>query len=183
MAKLPLNLTKSLKALKEASASAAESASIVLAGDQALVERARERFAQGGAVPSSHAGSLSGPAGVAPAPDEVLVVLTTPDKEAEVEASLAAVAAKGPVIVAVDGGPGTRNQGQLSGRRHRPAVVLRQRRRLGSPVLAVRGGRGGQGDRVGPAVPRRAARSRPPADSPHFGAERLHRPRLLRPRL
>ena len=116
MAKLPFNLTKSLKALREASASAAESASIVLAGDQALVERARERFAQGGTAPSSHAGSLGGPAGVAPAPGELLVVFTTLDKEPEVEASLAAVAAKGPVIVAVDGGPGTRSKaGYLAG--------------------------------------------------------------------
>ncbi len=108
MAKLSLNLTKSLKALRESSASAAESASIVLAGDQALIERARERFAQSGAAPSSHAGPLGGPAGVAPAPGELLVVLTTSDQAAEVEASVADLAAQGPVIVAVDGGPGTR---------------------------------------------------------------------------
>ncbi len=116
MAKLPLNLTKSLKAMREASASAAESASILLAGDQALVERAKERFAEGGTVPSSLTGSLSGPAGVAPAPGELLVVFTTPDKESDVEASLAALAAKGPVIVAVDEGPGTRHKaGYLAG--------------------------------------------------------------------
>lgn len=110
MAKLPLNLTKSLKALRQASASAAEPASIILAGGQALVERAREQFSQGGTVPSSHAGPLSGPAGVAPSPGELLIVLTTPDKEAEVQASLGALAAKGPIILAVDGGPGTRNK-------------------------------------------------------------------------
>ena len=52
MAKLPFNLTKSLKALREASASAGEPASIVLAGDQALVERAREQFSVGGTVPA-----------------------------------------------------------------------------------------------------------------------------------
>ena len=115
MAKLSLNIAKSLKALREASASAGEYASIVLAGDQALVERARERFAQGGTAPSSDAGSLSGPAGVAPAPG-LLVVLTTPGEESEVVASLAAAAAKGPVIVAVDGGPGTRSKaGYLAG--------------------------------------------------------------------
>jgi hypothetical protein len=105
-----LNLTKSLKALREASAGAAESASILLAGEEALVQRAREQFSQGGAVPpSGHAGPLSGPGGVAQSPDEVLVVLTTSDKEAEVRASLGA-AARGPVILAVDGGPGTRNK-------------------------------------------------------------------------
>ena len=115
MAKLSLNIAKSLKALREASASAGEYASIVLAGDQALVERARERFARGGTAPSSDAGSLSGPAGVAPAPG-LLVVLTTPGEESEVVASLAAAAAKGPVIVAVDGGPGTRSKaGYLAG--------------------------------------------------------------------
>jgi len=110
VAKLPFDLAKSLRALKDASASAAESASIVLAGDQVLVERARERFAQGGTAPSSHTGSLSGPTGVAPAPGELLIVFTTPDEQADVEASLAAVAGKGPVIVAVDGGPGTRHK-------------------------------------------------------------------------
>lgn len=115
MAKLSLNIAKSLKALREASASAGEYASIVLAGDQALVERARERFAQGGTAPSGDVGSLSGPAGVAPAPG-LLVVLTTPGEESEVVASLAAAAAKGPVIVAVDGGPGTRSKaGYLAG--------------------------------------------------------------------
>ena len=74
MAKLPLNLAKSLKALKEASASAAESASITLAGEQALVERARERFAAGGTVPSTYVGPLSGRAGAAPSRGEVLVI-------------------------------------------------------------------------------------------------------------
>ena len=39
-----MNLTKTLGALKEASASADETASITLAGDQALVERARREL-------------------------------------------------------------------------------------------------------------------------------------------
>ncbi len=110
MAKLPLNLTKSLKALREASANATEYASIVLAGDQALVERARERFAQGGTVPSTFVGDLAGPAGAASTPGELLLVLTTPAREAEIVASLGAVAAKGSVILAVDGGPDARNR-------------------------------------------------------------------------
>jgi uncharacterized protein (DUF697 family) len=110
VAKVPFNLTKSLKAVREASASAAEFASILLAGDQALVERAQERFAAGGTVPASHSGPLGDPASIGQAPNELLIVLTTPDKEREVEASFAAVAAKGPVIVAVDEGPGTRHK-------------------------------------------------------------------------
>ena len=125
MAKLPLNLGKSLKAFREASANAEESASIVLAGDAALVERAKQRFAEGGTVPSSHIGPLGGPAGVAPARGDVLVVLTSPDKEAEVEASLGGVVAKGSVIVAVDQGPGTRAKASLSAGWHGEAGVLR----------------------------------------------------------
>jgi uncharacterized protein (DUF697 family) len=116
VAKLPLNLGKSLKALRDASANAEEPASILLAGDEALVQRAKERFSEGGTVPASHTGPLGGPAGVAPARGDVLVVLTTPDKEAEVEASLAGVVAKGSVIVAVDEGPGARvKAGLLAG--------------------------------------------------------------------
>jgi uncharacterized protein (DUF697 family) len=110
VAKLPLNLTKSLKALREVSANAAEYASIVLAGDQALVERARERFSEGGAVPSTLVGVLGGPAGATPAPGELLLVLTGPERAAEIEASLGAVAAKGSVILAVEGGPDARNK-------------------------------------------------------------------------
>jgi uncharacterized protein (DUF697 family) len=110
VAKLPLNLAQSLNALREASASVSEPASIRLAGDQALVERARELFSQGGTVPSSYVGSLGGPAGAALAPGEVLVVLTTPEGEAEAVAALGAPAPKGSVILAVDGGPGTKNR-------------------------------------------------------------------------
>jgi uncharacterized protein (DUF697 family) len=111
VATLPLNLAKSLTALKEASARAAEPASIVLAGDQALVALAQEKFAAGGTVPTvSSLDAFSGPAGTAGVGADVLVVLTTPEKEAQIEAALGSAVAKDSVIVAVDEGPGTRNR-------------------------------------------------------------------------
>jgi uncharacterized protein (DUF697 family) len=107
--KLPLNLSKSLKAFKDASVGATEPASVVLAGDPALVEAAKERFAEGGMIPASLADtSAASLAAVVSAPDELLVVLTTPDKEAGVEASLGYSLARGSVIVAVDEGPGVK---------------------------------------------------------------------------
>jgi len=109
VAKLPLNLSKSLKAFKEASIGATRSASIVLAGDQALVEAAKERFAEGGLVPASRTDtSAGGLAAVVSSPDDLLVLLTTPDKEAGIVDSLGYLVTRGSVIVAVDEGPGTR---------------------------------------------------------------------------
>ncbi len=106
MAKLPLNLSKSLKAFKDASAGATRSVSIVLAGDAAMVETAKVRFAAGGMIPASLADtSATSLAAVISAPDELLVILTTPDKEAGIEAALGYSLARGSVVVAVDGGP------------------------------------------------------------------------------
>lgn len=109
MAKLPLNLTKTLKALKEASATADGPASIVLAGDKALVERAREEFSTGGTAPAvATTDAFNGPAGFAAGSGEVLVILATAEQEAQAEALVGRVAAKRSAIVAVDEGPGTR---------------------------------------------------------------------------
>ena len=108
MAKLPLNLTKSLKALKDASANAGEAASIVLAGDKALVERAREEFSVGGTIPAiATTEAFNGPRGFAAGAGEVLVVLATAEQEAQAEALLTRVTAKKSVVLAVDEGEGT----------------------------------------------------------------------------
>ena len=108
MAKLPLNLTKSLKALKDASATAAESASIILAGDKALVERARDEFSVGGTTPAiATTEAFGGPNGFAAGAGEILVVLATAGQEAQAEALLSRVAAKKSVVLAVDEGEGT----------------------------------------------------------------------------
>ena len=109
MVKLPLNLTKSFGALKEASAIADEPASIVLAGDKALIERAREEFSAGGIMPAvATTDAFNGPAGFATGPGELLVVLATADQEAQAEALLGRVTTKKSIIVAVDQGEGTR---------------------------------------------------------------------------
>ena len=105
MAKLPLNLTKSLKAMWDASGNANESGSIVLAGDQALVELAKAHFSVGGTIPASLTGPVGGPGGAGLAAGEVLVVFATRGEEAEARASLDTVAAKESVILAVDEGP------------------------------------------------------------------------------
>ncbi len=107
MAKLPLNLIKSITALWEAHASVGQTATIVLAGDDALVERVRQKFAEGGTVPSTATiDALGGPAGIGAG--DLLVVLTTPEKEAQARASLGGAVASGSVILAVDEGPGAK---------------------------------------------------------------------------
>jgi uncharacterized protein (DUF697 family) len=108
LAKLPLNLTKSLKALKDASETAAEQASIVLAGDKALVERAREEFSVGGTIPAiATTEAFNGPRGFAAAAGEILVILATAAQEAQAEALLGRITSKKSVILAVDEGVGT----------------------------------------------------------------------------
>jgi uncharacterized protein (DUF697 family) len=107
--KLPLNLTKTLKALKEASATADEPASIVLAGDKALIERAREEFSAGGTFPAvATTDAFNGPGGFAAGSGELLVVLAAADQEAQAEALLERVTTKKSIILAVDQGEGTR---------------------------------------------------------------------------
>ena len=85
MAKLPFNLTKTLNALREASADAQETASVTLAGDQAMVERAREEFSVGGTIPAiATREAFSGPSPFATGSGELLVVFVKPDQETEV---------------------------------------------------------------------------------------------------
>ncbi len=115
MAKLPLNLTKTLGALREAAASSDETASLTLAGDQALVERAREQFAAGGTIPGvATREAFGGPAPFAAGTGELLVVFTTPEQEEEVETFLGRTVSRKSVIIAVDEGPGTRPKASLT---------------------------------------------------------------------
>jgi uncharacterized protein (DUF697 family) len=104
VAKLPLNLSKALDAWKEVSAKAEQSASVVLAGDTRLVELAQHQFSVGGTVPATWVGPLSELSGWSSVPGEVLVVLVSAEREAEVFAALGQAAPKGGVIVAVDEG-------------------------------------------------------------------------------
>jgi uncharacterized protein (DUF697 family) len=104
VARLPLNLSKTIRALKEVSANANEPASLVLAGEPALVERAKEQFAAGGTVPAARAEGLNGLQGISPAPGEVVVALVTLAQEAEAEALLGGPVRRGSVILAVDEG-------------------------------------------------------------------------------
>jgi uncharacterized protein (DUF697 family) len=115
VAKLPFNLTKSLKALKEASAGVDQAASIVLAGEQALVERAREEFSAGGAVPAvATREAFSGPSPFAAGSGELLVVFVTAEQEAEVETFLARTVPKKSAVLVVDGGLGTPPKASLT---------------------------------------------------------------------
>ena len=115
MAKLPFNLTRTLKTLREASADAQESASITLAGDQALVERAREEFSAGGTIPAiATREAFSGPSPFATGSGELLVVFVKPEQQAEVEAFLARAVGQKSVVLVVDQGPGTRPRASLT---------------------------------------------------------------------
>jgi uncharacterized protein (DUF697 family) len=106
VATLPLNLTRSLRALREASANASEPASIVLAGDPALIQLVREKFAVDGAVPSIVSlDTFSGPR-----PGELLVVLASAAGEPQARTQVDRIPFPGSIILAVDEGPGTRNK-------------------------------------------------------------------------
>jgi uncharacterized protein (DUF697 family) len=108
VAKLPLSLGRSLTAISDARDTVSKPASIVLSGDDALVQRARDKFSEGGTIPSTVTiDAFSGPAGAAAGAGDLLVVLTTPEKEAQVRASLGSAVRTGSVILAVDQGPGT----------------------------------------------------------------------------
>lgn len=115
MAKLPFDLTKTLGALREASASADEVATITLAGEPSLVERAREEFAVGGTVPGvATREAFSGPAPFAAGSGELLVVFVKPEQEEEVEAFLARTVSRRSVILAVDEGGEARPRAGLT---------------------------------------------------------------------
>ena len=115
MAKLPFNLTKTLNALREASADAQETASVTLAGDQAMVERAREEFSVGGTIPAiATREAFSGPSPFATGSGELLVVFVKPDQETEVETFLARSVGQKSVVLVVDQGVGTRPKAGLT---------------------------------------------------------------------
>ncbi len=115
MAKLPLNLSKIVNALKEASASAEESASIVLAGEQALVERARDEFSAGGTIPAiATKEAFTGPTPFATGSGELLVVFVKPEQEAEIESFLSRTVSRTSAILVVDQGPGTGPKASLT---------------------------------------------------------------------
>jgi uncharacterized protein (DUF697 family) len=104
VAKLPLNLSKTLEALREASSRAGQHASILLAGDEALVERARQEFSVDGMAPGVQAGLPSALHELAEIPGEVLVVLVAPEREAQAVAALGDRVPKKGVVLAVDEG-------------------------------------------------------------------------------
>jgi uncharacterized protein (DUF697 family) len=102
--------------LREASASADEVASITLAGDQSLVERAREEFAVGGTMPAvATRDAFTGPTPFAAGTGELLVVFVKPEQEEEVETFLARTVAHKSVILVVDEGPDTRPRAGVTG--------------------------------------------------------------------
>jgi uncharacterized protein (DUF697 family) len=106
VATLPLNLSKTLQALREASAQAGQHASLLLAGDAALVERAKREFSAGESVPDVQVGLPSTLSDTARLPGEVVVVLVAPEREAQAIAALGDKVPKKAVILAVDEGDG-----------------------------------------------------------------------------
>jgi uncharacterized protein (DUF697 family) len=115
VAKLPFDLKKTLGALREASASAEEVAAITLAGDQSLVERAREEFAVGGAIPGvATREAFSGPTPFTAGSGELLVVFIKPEQEEEVETFLSRTVSHKAVILVVDEGPDARPRAGLT---------------------------------------------------------------------
>ena len=118
MAKLPLNLSKTIEAWKEASTRTEQSAGIVLAGDDRLVQLAQERFSTGGTVPATWVGSLLELPESFSGPGEVLLVLVNPVAEAEALEAVMRLASKGGAVVAVEEGE------QAEGRVTHPGLGL-----------------------------------------------------------
>jgi len=104
VAKLPLNLSKTIEAWKEASTRTEQAAGIVLAGDDRLVELAQHRFSSGGTVPTTWVGPLGELPGSLPGPGEVLLLLVTPVAEAEALEAMARLTPKTGAVIAVEEG-------------------------------------------------------------------------------
>jgi uncharacterized protein (DUF697 family) len=117
VAKLPLNLSKALDAWKEVSAKADRPASVVLAGDERLVGLARDHFSVGGTVPATWVGPLSELSGWSSVPGEVLLVLVSAEREAEVTEALGRADPKGGAVVAVDEGSAATGKTTRPGKR------------------------------------------------------------------
>lgn len=101
MAKLPVNLSKAAKAWKEVASNSDQAATLVLAGNAELVAMAQAKFSVGGTVPATWVGPLSDVARVAPAADEILLILVEPADEPQVRTEIEAASPKGGVVLAV----------------------------------------------------------------------------------
>lgn len=101
MAKLPVSLSKVASAWKEVSANADQPVNLVLAGEDDLVALAQKQFAAGGTVPGTWVGPLADLASFAGGAGEILLVLVSPDREAEAMRALQEGPPKGGVVIAV----------------------------------------------------------------------------------
>ena len=110
MAKLPLNLSKTIEAWREASARIGQSTGIVLAGDERLVGLAQEQFSSGGTVPATWIGSLTELPESFSEPGEILLLLVTSAGEAEALEATARSTRKGGVVIAVEEGSQATNR-------------------------------------------------------------------------
>ena len=117
MAKLPSYVSKAAEAWKEVSGSTAQSAGVVLAGDDRLVALAQQRFSSGGTLPASWVRPLAELSQFSSVPGEVLVVLVSPDQESETLAALGQSLPKGRAVVAVDEGSEATMRTTYPGRR------------------------------------------------------------------
>jgi uncharacterized protein (DUF697 family) len=104
VAKSPVNMTRVVDTWRETLAATGRSADVVLAGDEALVTRVQQYFADGGTLPATWARPLAELPELASVPGELLVLLVTPRGEVEALAALGLGVPKGGVVIAVDEG-------------------------------------------------------------------------------
>lgn len=104
MAKLPSYVSKAVEAWKEIAGNATQSADVILAGDERLVELARQQFSVGGTLPGSWVRPLAQLSEFSSVPGEILVVFVAAGQEGEALAALGQSAPKGRAVVAVDEG-------------------------------------------------------------------------------
>jgi uncharacterized protein (DUF697 family) len=104
VAKLPANVSKAIEAWREASSRSAESADLVMAGDAELVSAAEARFGAAGTRPAAWVRPLGELGAISAVPGQLLLVLVSPEREAEVVSALAEARPKGGAVIAVDEG-------------------------------------------------------------------------------
>lgn len=104
MAKSPVSITRIVETWRATTAATSRSVGVVLGGDEALVARAQQYFADGGTLPATWARPLAELPGLASVPGELLVLFVTPRGEVEALAALGLGVPKGGVVIAVDEG-------------------------------------------------------------------------------
>jgi uncharacterized protein (DUF697 family) len=104
VAKPPLSIGKVVHTWRESLAAADRTAAVIVGGEQALVELAREQLSSDGLLPATWAGQLAELPSLSTGAGELLLLFLTPRTEVEALAPLGLAVPLGGVVLAVDEG-------------------------------------------------------------------------------